>query len=176
MANLYPYTFVATTNLIRGLAPASGMDIYVYVSGSDTQKQLYADSAGYGSEFTQPITTDLDGMVKFYCEPGRIRIDMMLDSTTVASTEDVIVDQDNILMPIFGEIPSGETDDSNTQFSLSKYPLGSKIALYVNGYRWRRVDTYPAANQFRVEGNILTLGNAPSADAVILVDYYTMQG
>lgn len=173
--NVYPYTFVVSTNIIQGILPSVNTEVWVYISGTGTEKQLYADATGSeASKISQPLYTDSLGRVTFYSPPGRIRIDTHLDSNTVMSTEDVVVDQDNVLVPIIGETPAGLINGSNDTFTLSKHVLGDKIALYVNGYRWKRISSTGTlqTNEFKVVNNILYLGNAPGVDSVLLVDYY----
>lgn len=175
--NVYPYTFVVTTNIIQGILPSVNTPVWVYISGTAVEKQLYADATGSDtSKINQPLYTDSLGRVTFFSPPGRIRVDAHLDSRTVYSTEDVITDQDSVMNLIMGETPSGVVDGSNTTFTVSNAILGDKVSLYVNGYRWKRIPNTSTlgTNQFKVTNNILTLGNAPGLNSVLLVDYYPL--
>lgn len=175
--NLYPYTYSVTKNLANGIMPMINTEVYVYVNGSGVEKNLFSDATGnFGTELTQPLKTNSEGMVNFFCGPGRIRIDVKLDSTTIISTEDVIVDADSIMTQIIGETPAGFKNSINPSFVLANEVYGSNIAVYVNGLRTGRVSSSssPGAGQFNVVGSVITFGTPPSEFDSILVDYYPL--
>lgn len=173
--NLYPYTYTVTKNLAQGIMPMVDTEVYVYINGTGEEKGLFSDATGnFGTELLQPLRTNSEGVVNFYCGPGRIRIDVKLDSSTIISTEDVIVDSDSFVMPIIGETPSGTKNSNNQVFTLASTVYGTNIALYVNGYRIPRVasSATPSSGEFKVSENTLTLGTPPASTDVLIVDYY----
>jgi hypothetical protein len=155
--------------------PMIDSEVYVYINGTGEEKSLFSDATGNaGTEVLQPLKTNSEGVVSFYCGPGRIRIDVKLDSTTITSTEDVIGDYDSMIMPIIGETPAGNKNSNNTVFTLENTVYGTNVALYVNGMRIPRVSSNatPSSGQFKVSGNTLTLGTPPASTDILIVDYY----
>lgn len=173
--NLYPYTYTVTKNLAQGIMPMRDTEVYVYINGTGDEKGLFSDATGnFGTELTQPLRTNSEGIVNFYCAPGRIRIDVKLDATTTVSTEDVIGDYDSMVIPIIGETPVGFKNSINRTFKLNRRVYGTNVALYVNGLRVPRVANTesPSSGEFTVYNDTLTLGTPPSEYDVLLVDYY----
>ncbi len=169
---IYPYKFVLTKNARQALVPVINGKVYVYKSGTDTLKALYPTEAeDSGTQLTQPLTTDVNGEVQFFTHAGRIRIDSVVDDVTTKSLEDVIVDNDMVMMPVFNEQPQG--DLTGTVFTLAKSVLGDKIALFVDGALWTYVanNTTPAGAQYTVSSNTITTGQAPGASATVRVIY-----
>lgn len=170
--SIYPYKFVLTKNVRQALVPVINAQVYVYKSGTDTLKSLYpTEIEDSGTLLAQPITTDVNGEVQFYTHPGRIRIDSALDDVTTKSLEDVIVDNDMLMMPIFNEQPQG--DQAGTTFTLVKSVFGDKISLFVDGALWEYVanNVTPAGAQFTAINNTITTGQAPGTSAVMRVIY-----
>jgi len=173
MPNVYPYYRSFMKNVKQTAVPAVGAQIEVFRSGTNEQVPIYSDVNSL-SEIEQPTLTDTDGAVFFYVEPGRVRLDVQLDGSNVVSVEESIVDTDNLVLPVVGEIPSGNVDGVNTVFTLTRSPNASLVALYVDGNRFRWVSGAPGAQQFSVTENIVTCGTAPNA--VILADYWVAEG
>ena len=75
---------------------------------------------------------------------------------------------------IFGEIPTGTIDGSNTVFTLSKTPTSSGIGLYsiVSGVTKRLHNGV----DYGTSGATITMTSAPSVGTVLLVDYTVVQG
>lgn len=173
--NLYPYTFTVTKNLATGIMPMADTNVYVYINETGDKKSLFSDKTmNYGTELTQPLKTSSEGVVNFYCGPGRIRIDVQLDSTTISSVEDVIGDFDSIITPIIGESPVGQQNSNNTIFTLNSPIYGNKVSVYVNGLRIKRIQNTltPSSGEFHSSENVLTFGTPPALTDTILVDYY----
>lgn len=170
----YPYNIQVTRNVKQAIVPVKDAEITVYTSGGDgAQRILYPDAnESPGTEIAQPIKTDTDGKAAFFLSRGRIRVDIKLDEATTNSIEDVVVDNDNIILPIVGETPTG--DLAGTTFTTAQSVLGERVAVYVDGVRWAKVanSTTPVGNQFNVNVNTLTFGVPPGYGAIVLVDYW----
>lgn len=175
----YPYTFVATKNVKQSLVPANSVNVFVYEvgssgTGSSKKKNLYTSvSGGLPSSIDQPLITDANGQVQFYTEPGRIRIDTVIDSSLTLSHYDVIVDQDNLVVPNLNTSVTPDPNDSTKTFNLSVQPTNGMIAVYVDGLRFRKVSSSTSnANEYTLSGKSITFGQAPSAGAIIIVDIW----
>lgn len=175
----YPYTYVATKNVKQALVPANAVNIFVYAIGRDglgsgSQKKVYTSVSGdTPSLIPQPLVTDVNGQVQFYAEPGRIRIDTVIDGSLTVSHHDVIVDQDNISVPYPNTSVTPVPDSANKTFTLSYQPANNKVAVYVNGIRFKQVDlTTNSANEYTISGTSITFGQAPTTGDVIIADIW----
>ena len=175
----YPYTYVATKNVKQALVPADSVDVYVYRLGdaglgSSNQKALYTSVSGdANSSITQPMRTDVNGRVQFYTTPGRIRIDTVVDGSLTMSHYDVIVDQEGIITPYINTTVTPLPDNTNKDFTLSVLPNKDKVAVYVDGSRYKQVSGETTnANEYSISGTVITFGVAPSTGAVIIADIW----
>lgn len=66
---------------------------------------------------------------------------------------------------MFGEIPSGSKNGTNTVFTLAHLPTVGTVTVYRNGLR-----EHPGVG-YTVSGTALTFSTAPLADDDIFVDY-----
>lgn len=173
--NLYPLHITVSRNLKQSLAVVPTAQVFVYEDKPDgLPKPLYPDrTAAPGTEIKQPVPVDPNAQALVYTTPGRVRVDQKIDEFLTVSFHLTLADDDNISLPIWGELPSGTPDGVLQTFVLAKVPIGGKVSLYVDGLRWRQVDlnVNPFGNQFNVEGAILTLGTPPLTGAVVLADY-----
>lgn len=175
----YPYTYVATKNVKQALVPASSIDVYVYElggagEGSQKLKSIYTSvSGGVPSLIQQPLVTDTNGQIQFYAEPGRIRLDTIVDSALTISHNDVIVDQDNIIVGYLNTTVTPLPNNSTKTFTLSEVPAGGKASVYVDGLRFRQTASSTTnANEYSLSGAMINFGQAPSTGAVIIVDIW----
>lgn len=173
--NLYPLHITVSRNLKQSQAVVPTAKVYVYEDKPDgLPKVLYPDRTGApGTELKQPLDLDENAHVLVYTTSGRARVDQKIDDYLTQSFHVVLADDDSISLPVWGELPSGTPDGVLTIFVLSQVPVGGKVALYVDGLRWRQVDlnVNPVGSQFNVEGAILTLGTAPLTGSVVMADY-----
>lgn len=66
---------------------------------------------------------------------------------------------------IFGEVPTGSIDDSNTIFVLSTTPVAGTVAIYLNGSRQKVTDDYS------ITGATITFVLPPLTGSNILADF-----
>jgi hypothetical protein len=66
---------------------------------------------------------------------------------------------------VIGEVPTGDVDDSNTEFTLAHTPVTNSCRVYINGIR-QKIET-----NYTITGAIITFTIAPFTGDVILVDY-----
>jgi len=175
----YPYTYVATKNVKQALVPASFVNVYVYELGdaglgSGNLKAIYTSVSGSGpSLIQQPLVTDTNGQVQFYAEPGRIRIDTVIDSSLTVSHNDVIVDQDNINVVYLNTTVTPAPNNSTTNFTLSHVPAENKVAVYVNGLRFKQsASATTEVREYSISGAVITFGQPPTTGDVIIADIW----
>lgn len=167
---LYPYSRFVTKNVKQALVPAVNVQVYVMIGTSNVEKTVYYDINGINA-IPQPLLTTETGEVSFYTTPGRIRLDVHLDSATTISIYDSVVDVDNIVLPSIGVVPSGLVNSSNKTFTLAEIPNPARVAVYVDGLRIRQTNnSTPASSTFYIDEATITLGTAPTSS--ILVDYW----
>ena len=68
---------------------------------------------------------------------------------------------------VFGEVPAGAINGSNTVFALAQVPYGGSAALFYNGLK------LTAGTDYTVSGSTLTMARAPAGGDVITVNYVT---
>lgn len=68
---------------------------------------------------------------------------------------------------VFGEVPAGVVNGTNTTFTLANQAVGSSVRVYQNGLRLRE----GAGNDYTFAGDTLTFNTPPASGDVILVDY-----
>jgi hypothetical protein len=172
---VYPYSIVVTRNLKQVIAPVRSAEVTVWDVVSGAQRELFPDSTEDAAALiVQPILTNANGETgTFYVGPGRIRVDMKLDSVTTNSLHLVIPDEDMNVVPVIGEVPGGDVDGTNTTFTLDQSVFGNNVSLYVNGTRWAKTSgsEVPTGQQFAVSAATITTGDPPGAGAVLLSDY-----
>ncbi len=77
------------------LVPASGASVQIVESGTGVSKTIYEDK-DQTFELPNPLTTDVDGEISVFLNPGRIRVIVKLDEAHEEVFEDVICDCDAI--------------------------------------------------------------------------------
>lgn len=60
---------------------ASGAQVYVYARGTTTQRTVYSGSTGAGT-LAQPLTTDANGRIEGWVDPGRHDVVVTVDGAT----------------------------------------------------------------------------------------------
>lgn len=170
MASVYPYYRAVQKNVGQALIPSVDAEVQVFKSGTNQEWPVYSNADG-SNLLNQPLLTDSEGIMFFYAPPGRVRIDVRLDGANVISIEDVIVDTDNLVLPVVGEVPLGNVNSVNTVYTLAATPNPNRVAVYVDGARLIRVPGVPTGGQFAVSNATVTVGAAPVNS--IVVDYWT---
>lgn len=78
----FPYNLIVTRSTqSKGLIAQGSASVRFYVSGTNTEKDVYSASSG-GSPLTQPLLTNAEGELSVYMEAGLIRV-----SSTVGGTD-----------------------------------------------------------------------------------------
>jgi hypothetical protein len=68
---------------------------------------------------------------------------------------------------VYGEVPSGSVNGSNTTFTLANTPVSGSVCVYLNGVR----QLAGAGNDYTISGNTITYLTAPPTGSTLLVDY-----
>lgn len=68
---------------------------------------------------------------------------------------------------VFGELPSGSINGSNTSFTTANAPVAGTVVVYQNGVRLNS----GAGNDYTISGSTITMLAAPLAGDLLLVDY-----
>lgn len=79
-------------------------------------------------------------------------------------------------VPIWGETPTGAKDGVNTTFMLSVVPDPTLVNIYLGGVHQDRIDPTgtPIAGEFKVVGNTIIMGTAPTSDDSFKADFYPL--
>lgn len=169
----YPYMVRVDRNIGQNIVPVPLAKVSVVNDQGVGVGIFSTPGAIEGTSIPQPFETEEDGTKLIFVPPGRLRFIVAVDPQTTLEYWDVVPDNDNLLLPVMGERPTGDVDGVNTQFTVSTGVLGDRISLYVNGVRWTRVDlaATPLGKEFKVNVNVILTGDAPPVGAVIRADY-----
>lgn len=86
-------------------------------------------------------------------------------------TADYVKDGASVLLPVFGETPTGAVDGSNRSFELSRPPNSlSECKPHVGGFPLEPTTGTPNASQFSLVGRTVTMGYGPAVGTIVVVD------
>jgi hypothetical protein len=68
---------------------------------------------------------------------------------------------------VYGEVPSGTIDGSNTAFTLANTPTAGTVTLYLGGLRLKS----GAGNDYTISGSSITMLTVPQSGDNFLADY-----
>lgn len=149
----------------------AGAQVEVYDSVTNTPRTVYEDLNGL-KVIDQPLVANPQGVVFFYSEPGRIRLEITVDGAVTWSEDIDVSDVDIIALPVIGEIPTGLVNGSNNSFTVLETPVAARTSVYVDRLRQTYSVTAPGAGQFSVSSKTITVGTPPTTS--ILIDYWTV--
>lgn len=88
--------------------------------------------------------------------------------TTTATTNVTLPTTGTLLTSanfVFGEVPSGTVNSSNTAFTLANTPTSGTVQFYINGLRQKLITDYT------ISGSTITTTVAPTTGDLLLTDY-----
>ena len=151
--------------LVLNQSTASQNGIYVFDTSSTamvraTDSDLWDELVGSLVYVDQGT---VQGEYRFFCTSNT---GGTLGSTSVTYSQD----SSGTLSPanfVFGEIPSGAINGSNTTYTISVTPTTSTLSLYLNGMLLRS----GAGNDYTITTNTITMTTAPVSGDVLIANY-----
>ena len=166
------------TSTIDGIGLAAGDRVLVLNQSTASQNGIYVFDTS-STAMVRATDSDLwDELVGslVYVDQGTVQGEYRYFCTsntggTLGSTS-VTYSQDSsgTLSPanfVFGEIPSGAINGSNTTYTISVTPTTSTLSLYLNGMLLRS----GAGNDYTISTNTITMTTAPVSGDVLIADY-----
>jgi hypothetical protein len=166
------------TSTIDGIGLAAGNRVLVLNQSTASQNGIYVFDTS-STAMVRATDSDLwDELVGslVYVDQGTVQGEYRYFCTsntggTLGSTS-VTYSQDSsgTLSPanfVFGEIPSGAINGSNTTYTISVTPTTSTLSLYLNGMLLRS----GAGNDYTITTNTITMTTAPVSGDVLIANY-----